>query len=222
MTETKSYRTGARAVRLAARETLLALRAARRPGPADPPARGGPVSKGKPEPAPAGDAVHPAAPFPERPVPQPVRPERSAPLPAAAVSADRPVSRPRGITASPVAAEVARAARAAAAGAVAVVEAEAETVIAPPAPPSRPAPAPAVPDLGPDSDLLALPGAGPGLVWLLGAAGIATLADLAAADAQDLRGRLGPVGQLLNLDTWIAWARGHGPGAGAGDAPPAA
>ncbi|MDG4648434.1 hypothetical protein P6F26_08250 [Roseibacterium sp. SDUM158017] len=57
------------------------------------------------------------------------------------------------------------------------------------------------------SDLDSLPGAGPGLIWLFGECGIRTLADLAKADPAWLRKRLGLVGELLDLDHWIAFAR---------------
>lgn len=60
-----------------------------------------------------------------------------------------------------------------------------------------------------ESELLALPGAGPGLVWLLHRCGIRTLADLAAADPQQLAPQLGLVGQILNISIWTDFARGH-------------
>ena len=52
-------------------------------------------------------------------------------------------------------------------------------------------------------DLDRLPGAGPALVWMLRASGIHSLADLAAAEADDLETRLGLVGALLDLPAWI-------------------
>lgn len=70
--------------------------------------------------------------------------------------------------------------------------------------------APSQPDLcsaNPSSDLSRLPGIGPGLIWLFGTAGIHTLEDLAAAEPEALRTRLGLAGQLLDLDGWIAAAR---------------
>jgi predicted flap endonuclease-1-like 5' DNA nuclease len=57
------------------------------------------------------------------------------------------------------------------------------------------------------SDLSTLPGSGPGLVWLLGECGIRSLAELAAADPQKLSEQLGLVGQLLNLEHWIEFAK---------------
>ncbi|MFW5881148.1 MAG: hypothetical protein ACOCTP_01340 [Roseicyclus sp.] len=57
------------------------------------------------------------------------------------------------------------------------------------------------------SDLAELPGAGPGLVWLLQECGVTSLSELATADAADLSRRLGLVGQLLDLDHWIEHAR---------------
>lgn len=56
------------------------------------------------------------------------------------------------------------------------------------------------------SDLHRLPGAGPGLVWILQRAGIETLGQLAVADAASLAGRLGLIGELLDLPAWIAEA----------------
>jgi|GEM_PF-3560744 len=55
--------------------------------------------------------------------------------------------------------------------------------------------------------LRALPGAGPGLIWMLGTAGIATMDDLADADAEVLGARLGLVGQILNVGFWVDFAR---------------
>lgn len=57
------------------------------------------------------------------------------------------------------------------------------------------------------SSLYALPGAGPGLVWMLEQVGIDSLNDLARADAVDLGTRLGLVGQILNVPSWIAFAQ---------------
>lgn len=65
---------------------------------------------------------------------------------------------------------------------------------------------------GPDeametSDLAMLPGAGSGLVWMLGQCGIRTLDELGRADAEGLAERMGLVGQLLDLQSWIDFAR---------------
>lgn len=57
------------------------------------------------------------------------------------------------------------------------------------------------------SDLHDLPGAGSGLVWLLNGAEITTLADLSRADAAGLATQLGRIGELLDLEYWIAIAR---------------
>ncbi|TKD17489.1 hypothetical protein FBT96_14280 [Rhodobacter capsulatus] len=73
----------------------------------------------------------------------------------------------------------------------------------------------ALPDLGPSeaaagertSDLVRLPGAGPGLIWMLNECEIHTLADLAAADCTDLTARMGLAGRILDLGGWIAFAR---------------
>jgi len=56
------------------------------------------------------------------------------------------------------------------------------------------------------SDLAELPGIGPGLVWMLQNAGIDNLAQMAEADQDALRQKLGLVGELLDLDYWIASA----------------
>lgn len=58
-----------------------------------------------------------------------------------------------------------------------------------------------------DSPLAALPGAGPGLIWMLHQCGITTLQDLAAADAEDLSTQLGVVGQILDVRPWIEIAK---------------
>ena len=68
-------------------------------------------------------------------------------------------------------------------------------------PSASPAP-PAAP-----GDLDRLPGVGPGLVWALEQAGIARLADLAASAPAPLADRLGPIGGLIDLPDWIAFAR---------------
>ena len=56
------------------------------------------------------------------------------------------------------------------------------------------------------SNLDLLPGIGPGLIWMLQTAGVSSLADMAAADATELGGKLGLVGDLLDLEHWIAEA----------------
>jgi predicted flap endonuclease-1-like 5' DNA nuclease len=57
------------------------------------------------------------------------------------------------------------------------------------------------------SGLDRLSGAGPGLTAALVQAGIPDLAALAAATPQELGPRLGPLGRLINLAAWIAFAR---------------
>lgn len=57
------------------------------------------------------------------------------------------------------------------------------------------------------TDLYLLPGIGPGLIWLFARAGVHSLDDLAAADAERLEPRLGLVGRLLDLDGWIEQAQ---------------
>ena len=83
-----------------------------------------------------------------------------------------------------------------------------------PGPEGRPAPAavlsfqrPERPEPMPGSDLDRLPGAGPGLIWALGRAGIGCLADLAPLEASELAARLGPIGRLLPVQAWIDAAR---------------
>jgi predicted flap endonuclease-1-like 5' DNA nuclease len=70
-------------------------------------------------------------------------------------------------------------------------------------------------DAGPDtaeapvvhrSDLQRLPGAGVGLIWLLQECGVHSLSDLAQCSPERLRERMGLVGQILELDDWIAFA----------------
>lgn len=57
------------------------------------------------------------------------------------------------------------------------------------------------------SDLFELPGAGPGLVWMLQTSGINTMADLAEADAELLLEKLGLVGEILNIGFWTDHAK---------------
>jgi predicted flap endonuclease-1-like 5' DNA nuclease len=57
------------------------------------------------------------------------------------------------------------------------------------------------------SDLHEIAGIGPGLVWMFNSAGVASLADLARADAQLLSERLGMISRLLDLDYFVAQAR---------------
>ena len=56
------------------------------------------------------------------------------------------------------------------------------------------------------ADLDKLPGAGPGLIWMLNQCEIFTLADLAAQKADDLSPKLGVVGQILDVERWIRFA----------------
>jgi len=80
------------------------------------------------------------------------------------------------------------------------------TLSAGPSPDEDAAPDPALAG-GQRSDLVRLPGAGVGLVWMLQECGVASLADLAASDAERLRARMGLVGQILDIEDWIAIAR---------------
>jgi len=59
------------------------------------------------------------------------------------------------------------------------------------------------------SDLYSLPGAGPGLIWILQQCGINTMNDLANCDSSTLTFKLGLVGQILDVDAWLCFAR-HG------------
>jgi hypothetical protein len=58
-----------------------------------------------------------------------------------------------------------------------------------------------------DGSLARLPGAGPGLVAALVRAGVPDLAALAGLEPETLADRLGPIGRLIDLRTWIALAR---------------
>jgi predicted flap endonuclease-1-like 5' DNA nuclease len=58
-----------------------------------------------------------------------------------------------------------------------------------------------------DSDLNSLPGAGPGLVWMLHQCGVGSLDDLATSDPADLSSKLGVVGQILDVGKWIDFAK---------------
>ncbi len=57
------------------------------------------------------------------------------------------------------------------------------------------------------SDLFSLPGAGPGLVWMLQKSGVSDMATLAVADAEQLRVDLGLVAKMLDVDYWIEYAQ---------------
>ena len=58
-----------------------------------------------------------------------------------------------------------------------------------------------------DGDLTSLPGAGPGLIWMLQKCGISSLDDLAQTDAATLVPRLGLVGQIVNVQGWMRYAQ---------------
>ncbi|MEM9475907.1 MAG: hypothetical protein AAGA71_11475 [Pseudomonadota bacterium] len=74
-----------------------------------------------------------------------------------------------------------------------------------PAPPNPPRPV----DI--DSELLDLPCAGEGMVWLFQQCGITSMADLAQADAENLSQQLGIVGYILDITPWIEFARERQP-----------
>jgi hypothetical protein len=69
-----------------------------------------------------------------------------------------------------------------------------------------------------DGGLARLPGAGPGLVAALVRAGVPDLAALARLDPGTLAARLGPIGRLIDLETWIAIARAETAGPAAASA----
>ena len=61
-------------------------------------------------------------------------------------------------------------------------------------------------DQASEGDLAELPGAGPGLIWMLNQCGISSLQQLAAADPTRLSTDMGVVGQILDVEKWIAFA----------------
>lgn len=56
-------------------------------------------------------------------------------------------------------------------------------------------------------DLANLPGAGPGLIWMLNQCGISSLKDMATADPEKLSNEMGVVGQILDVARWVAFAQ---------------
>ncbi len=56
------------------------------------------------------------------------------------------------------------------------------------------------------SDLTELPGAGPGLIWMLEQCGVRSLAELAQAEPDGLTAQMGLVGEMLDLAGWVAFA----------------
>lgn len=58
-------------------------------------------------------------------------------------------------------------------------------------------------------DLSKLPGVGPGLVWLFAKAGVETLGQLAEADAKALESEIGLIGQLVDIGSWVKFARAN-------------
>lgn len=56
-----------------------------------------------------------------------------------------------------------------------------------------------------------VPKLGAGMIWRLGQLGYTTLNDLAIADAGVLRQKLGAVGNMVNVEGWIAFARSVDP-----------
>lgn len=57
------------------------------------------------------------------------------------------------------------------------------------------------------SELAQLPGAGPGLVWMLGQCNVKTLSELAECNASNLSTQLGVVGQILDVGQWVVFAQ---------------
>lgn len=206
---TQDYRSEARAARAEAQAKLKALREARRqarpatahrrvaapvaPPPADPP-------------CPAPDSVSLAGPA-LRVTPAALDLSRQA-LATPAEDADAPmpdpVSEPGSLAAQP-AIPAPDLSDGHDAGDAAPPAPSPEATAAGPQPGACPLPDPEA------SDLTALPGIGPGLILLFGRAGVHSLADLAAAEADALRPQLGLAGQFLDLDAWIGTARAAGP-----------
>ncbi len=56
------------------------------------------------------------------------------------------------------------------------------------------------------TDLMQLPGAAEGLIWMLGQCGISSLEDLSKADPQILTTQLGVVGKIVDVKVWISFA----------------
>lgn len=68
----------------------------------------------------------------------------------------------------------------------------------------------ATPQADPDwreNELSKLPGAGPGLIWMLKACQITSLEQLALQDDEALSRKLGVVGQIIDVGRWIDFAR---------------
>lgn len=59
-----------------------------------------------------------------------------------------------------------------------------------------------------ESPLAELPGAGPGLIWMLTECQIHSLGDLSQQSAAELSSKLGVVGQIIDVATWIDFAKG--------------
>jgi len=57
------------------------------------------------------------------------------------------------------------------------------------------------------SELARLPGAGPGLIWMLSQCQVFTFQDLANQDADNLTAQLGVVGQIIDVGKWIEFAQ---------------
>ncbi|MEM8537582.1 MAG: hypothetical protein AAGF56_06950 [Pseudomonadota bacterium] len=57
------------------------------------------------------------------------------------------------------------------------------------------------------SPLAQLPGAGPGLVWVLTQCGVHDMADLADRDPAELSEAMGVIGQIIDVSTWVDFAR---------------
>ncbi len=64
-----------------------------------------------------------------------------------------------------------------------------------------------VAELDIDSDLIQLPGAGSGMVWMFNQCGVMSLRDLAGAKPGELSDKLGVVGRILDVAPWIEYAK---------------
>jgi predicted flap endonuclease-1-like 5' DNA nuclease len=136
--------------------------------------------------------VPPAAPAPVAPVssaaPTPVAPAKAAPPPAEDLIEDEAEDELADLSEVTVStAAAAMALRAGGAGEPTNTPVSAPQSAPEPAPPAEP------------DDLDAVPGLGPGLLWVLREAGVRNVAALRAADPEALADRLGVVGRLIDV-----------------------
>lgn len=220
------YRVQARAVRAAARQRIRELSLRRgtqvprwQPAASAPEAETAMPQQAAAEPAAAPSATQPAAVAPEvdaSPVtqvaaaPAPEAPEAGTPAPGEPSAQRNPpqASRPQTVPPPPPAPDTDDESDAEADGhdlSVMTVSLAAAALANRAA--GRPADAESV-SLA-DSDLARLPGVGPGLVWLLGQAGVSDCTALIRSDPAALADRLGVVGQLIEITGLQALAARH-------------